>query len=165
MAIAAKKLSQVVTHMVIGFGIAYALTGSIMFGGLAVLLEPVINVLLLPLHEKTWAVIGRRAATDRQRYLAIGAERISQTGLHMGVAFGVMYWASGSAAFGGLAAVLEPVCNVILMPLHDRAWERARQAIQRQAIQRKFDGLAATSGVVKAAARTSVRFRPLALAR
>jgi uncharacterized membrane protein len=28
-------------------------------------------------------------------------------------------------AFGGMAALLEPVCNVILMPLHDRLWDNA----------------------------------------
>lgn len=127
MAIAAKKLSQVAAHMLIGFVIAYALTGSIVLGGLAVLLEPVINVLLLPIHQKAWSSIRRQAGTDKGRYLAIAAEKISQTGLHMGVAFGVMYWATGSVAFGGLAAVLEPVCNVILMPLHDRAWNKAWQ--------------------------------------
>jgi uncharacterized membrane protein len=160
MAIAARKLSQVLTHMVIGFVIAYALTGSVMFGGLAVLLEPLINVMLLPVHEKAWNTIRRQAGTDKRRYFAIAAEKISQTGLHMGVAFGVMYLVSGSAAFGGLAAVLEPVCNVFLMPLHDRAWNRARQVIHRQ-----YDRLAAVFGATKLAARTSVRFRPLALAR
>lgn len=48
----------------------------------------------------------------------------SQIGLHMGVAFAVMYVATGSLAFGGVAAVVEPICNVILLPLHDRLWKR-----------------------------------------
>jgi uncharacterized membrane protein len=26
-------------------------------------------------------------------------------------------------AFGGLAAILEPVCNVLLMPFHDKLWD------------------------------------------
>ncbi|MGV3653495.1 MAG: DUF2061 domain-containing protein [Noviherbaspirillum sp.] len=48
----------------------------------------------------------------------------SQIGLHMGVAFAVMYVATGSLAFGGIAAVVEPICNVMLLPLHDRLWKR-----------------------------------------
>jgi len=29
-----------------------------------------------------------------------------------------------SLAFGGLAAILEPVCNVLLLPIHDRFWDK-----------------------------------------
>lgn len=123
MVVAAKKTSQVITHMTIAFLIAYAMTGSVVFGGLAVIIEPVINVLLLPLHEKAWAAVRARAATERDRYMKIAAEKLSQTVMHMGVAFAVMYWATGSLAFGGMAAVLEPVCNVLLLPIHDRFWD------------------------------------------
>lgn len=38
-----------------------------------------------------------------------------------------MYWATGSLALGGLAAVLEPILNVIVLPYHDRAWERLEE--------------------------------------
>ena len=41
---AAKRISQVATHMGIAYALAYALTGSAVFSGLAVLVEPVINV-------------------------------------------------------------------------------------------------------------------------
>ena len=122
MVIAAKKTSQVIAHMAIAFAIAYAVTGSVVFGGLAIVIEPVINVLLLPLHEKAWAAFRARAVNERERYLRIAAEKLSQTGMHMGVAFVVMYFATGSLAFGGMAAVLEPICNVLLLPLHDRFW-------------------------------------------
>lgn len=122
MVIAAKKTSQVITHMAIAFAIAYAVTGSIVFGGLAIVIEPIINVLLLPLHENAWAAIRARALNERERYLRLAAEKLSQTLLHMGVAFAVMYVATGSLAFGGMAAVLEPVCNVLLLPVHDRFW-------------------------------------------
>ena len=122
MVIAAKKTSQVIAHMAIAFAIAYAVTGSVVFGGLAIVIEPVINVLLLPLHEKAWAAIRARALDERERYLRIAAEKLSQTALHMGVAFTVMYIATGSLAFGGMAALLEPVCNVLLLPVHDRFW-------------------------------------------
>lgn len=122
MVIAAKKTSQVIAHMAIAFAIAYAVTGSVVFGGLAIVIEPVINVLLLPLHERAWAAIRARALNEREPYLRIAAEKLSQTVLHMGVAFTVMYFATGSLAFGGMAAVLEPVCNVLLLPVHDRFW-------------------------------------------
>lgn len=124
MVVAAKKTSQVITHMAIAFAIAYAVTGSVVFGGLAIVIEPVINVLLLPLHEKAWAAVRARALNERERYLRIAAEKLSQTVLHMGVAFAVMYFATGSLAFGGMAAVLEPVCNVLLLPVHDRFWNK-----------------------------------------
>ena len=124
MVVAAKKTSQVVTHMAIAFAIAYAITGSVMFSGLAIIIEPVINVLLLPFHEKAWAKIRARSRSDRERYARIAAEKLSQTVLHMAVAFAVIYWATGSLAFGGIAAILEPVCNVLLLPIHDWFWER-----------------------------------------
>jgi uncharacterized membrane protein len=119
----ARKGSQVITHLAIGFAIAYAVTGSIALGGLAVLIEPVLNVLLAPFHERAWH---RKLSgvTGRRRYLMLSCEKISLTAMHVVVAFTVLYGATGSAAFGGLAAVLEPVCNVVLMPLHDRLWDK-----------------------------------------
>lgn len=128
MIIAAKRLSQVATHMAIAYAIAYAMTGSAVFSGLAVLVEPVINVLLLPYHEAAWARWRGRARDARARYLAIAAEKVSQTGLHAGVAFGVMFVATGSLAMGGIAALLEPVCNVLVLPLHDRLWANLERA-------------------------------------
>lgn len=118
----ARKGSQIITHLAIGFAIAYAVTGSVMLGGLAVLIEPVLNVLLVPFHEQAWH---RRvhAATGQRRVMMVALEKMSLTALHMGVAFLVMFFATGSMAFGGLAAILEPVCNVLLMPLHDRLWD------------------------------------------
>ena len=124
MVIAAKKTSQVITHMAIAFTIAYAMTGSVVFSGLAIIIEPVINVLLLPYHEKAWAAMRARAKSARERYMRIAAEKVSQTLMHMGVAFAVIYWATGSLAFGGLAAILEPICNVLLLPIHDRFWDK-----------------------------------------
>lgn len=128
---AAKRISQVATHMGIAYALAYAVTGSAIFSGLAVLIEPIINVLLLPLHDAAWANQRGRARDARARYMTLAAQKLSQTGLHAGVAFGVMYTATGSAAMGGIAALLEPVCNVAVLPLHDRLWdslERAGQA-------------------------------------
>lgn len=134
MIIAARSLSQVLTHMAIAFAVMYTLTGSLAFGGLAAVLEPVVNVMLLPLHQMAWAWGRARQGRSSQRVtVLIAAEKISQVGLHMAVAFAVIYWATGSLAFGGLAAVLEPVCNVIVLPFHDRAWHRLGHRLRRQA--------------------------------
>lgn len=127
MVTAAKTVSQVVTHMSIAFAVTWAMTGSAALGSVAALLEPLVNVALLPLHERSWHRL--RASIVRLRNNAMFArlaEKLSQTALHTGVAFGVMYAASGSLALGGMAALLEPVINVLVLPYHDRAWERMR---------------------------------------
>jgi len=118
----ARKTSQILTHLAIGFAITYVVTGSVMLGGLAVLIEPVLNVLLVPFHERAWTSTVQRAAA-RQRLMAATLEKISLTAMHMVVAFTVMFFATDSMAFGGLAAILEPVCNVLLMPFHDKLWD------------------------------------------
>lgn len=65
------------------------------------------------------------------------AQKTSQVLLHMTVAFGVTYGFTGSLAVGGLAAVVEPICNVLLLPLHDRVWRklRTRTRMRRQPLQ------------------------------
>lgn len=136
MVTAAKTLSQVVTHMSIAFGVTWAMTGSAALGGVAALLEPMVNVALLPLHERLWKRLRGNIATLQGNPLAARfAERLSQTALHTGVAFGVMYAASGSLALGGMAALLEPVINVLVLPYHDRAWERLRARKTRSSSQ------------------------------
>lgn len=131
MIIAAKKLSQVATHMAIAFSLMYMLTGSVAFGGLAAILEPVINVALLPLHEGFWHRLRQRSIRHATALLA--AEKLSQTAFHMAVAIAVMYWATGSLALGGIMAVLEPVLNVIALPYHDGLWGRLERRIAANA--------------------------------
>ena len=63
--------------------------------------------------------------------MVTAAKTTSQILVHMGVAFATMYMVTGSVAFGGLAAVLEPVCNVIVMPMHERLWVRIRERLER----------------------------------
>lgn len=58
--------------------------------------------------------------------MMIAAQKTSQVLLHMSVAFSVTYIFTGSWVTGGFAALVEPVVNVILMPFHDRVWERIR---------------------------------------
>lgn len=67
MVIAAKSMSQVLLHMAVAFGVMYAVTGSLAFGGLAAIIEPVVNVVLLPLHDKLWLRIRRRLAVRRKQ--------------------------------------------------------------------------------------------------
>jgi uncharacterized membrane protein len=62
MVTAAKSMSQVLLHMAVAFGVMYAVTGSLAFGGLAAIIEPVVNVVLLPLHDRLWLRIRRRLA-------------------------------------------------------------------------------------------------------
>lgn len=59
-------------------------------------------------------------------------EKTSQALLHMGVAFAISYGFTGSLAFGGLMAVLEPICNVLLLPLHDKMWRRIKYRYRTQ---------------------------------
>jgi len=63
------------------------------------------------------------------------ARTISQVAMHMAVSFGVLYVLTGSFVAGGAAAVLEPLCNVILMPFHDRFWERVKQKAEARGRQ------------------------------
>ena len=64
--------------------------------------------------------------------MLIFAQKTSQVLLHMAVAFGVTYGFTGSLAVGGLAAVVEPICNVLILPLHDRFWNRVRGRLNRR---------------------------------
>lgn len=61
--------------------------------------------------------------------MVTAAKTVSQVAMHMSVAFAVMYVATGSLALGGVAAVVEPICNVMLLPLHDKMWERIRARV------------------------------------
>lgn len=61
--------------------------------------------------------------------MVTAAKTTSQITMHMGVAFGIMYVFTGSLALGGVAAVLEPIVNVTLLPLHDKLWERIRAKV------------------------------------
>ncbi|KRB94188.1 DUF2061 domain-containing protein [Noviherbaspirillum sp. Root189] len=61
--------------------------------------------------------------------MVTAARTVSQIVVHMAVAFVTLYVVTGSIAFGGLAAILEPICNVIVLPLHDKLWERIRKRV------------------------------------
>lgn len=126
MVAAARTSSQLLTHMSIAFIISYAVSGSLSFGGLVALLEPMCNVALLPLHQRLWRYAG--AGADRQRQYRIRTlEKLSQLGLHMGVALLLMTWMSGSLVLGGMVVAAEAAANVLLLPVHDRLWKNIGQ--------------------------------------
>jgi uncharacterized membrane protein len=63
------------------------------------------------------------------------AKTTSAIFVHMAIAFITMYVVTGSFAFGGLAAILEPICNVVVMPLHEKLWERMRDHLSSKAME------------------------------
>lgn len=60
-------------------------------------------------------------------------ETTSAVALHMGVAFGVTYFMTGSLVAGGLTALIESLCNVVAHRYHARFWQRLRGLFQRRA--------------------------------
>lgn len=72
--------------------------------------------------------------------MVLAAKTTSQILLHMAVAFTVMWAVTGSTTFGGIAALVEPICNVALIPLHDRLWRRLRRRLESR--RRAMSGLA-----------------------
>ncbi len=51
----AKTLSFVAIHFAVAFAVVFALTGSVILGGMVALIEPACNVAAYYLHEKAWA--------------------------------------------------------------------------------------------------------------
>lgn len=49
-----KTMTFAVMHFSIAFGVAYALTGSVMIGGALAIIEPAINTVAFYFHEKLW---------------------------------------------------------------------------------------------------------------
>lgn len=63
------------------------------------------------------------------------ARTASQIAVHMSVAFAIMYAFTGSLAFGGLAALLEPICVVGILPWHDKLWDRIDARLARRRVE------------------------------
>lgn len=72
--------------------------------------------------------------------MVIAAKTVSQIAVHMAVAFVTMYVITGSIAFGGLAALLEPICNVIVMPFHEKLWARIRERVEARERRKQIQG-------------------------
>lgn len=53
----AKTITYLCIHLVVGFSVAYAITGSIAIAGGIALIEPCINAGAFYFHEKAWKFI------------------------------------------------------------------------------------------------------------
>lgn len=59
----AKTLSYLAIHLLVGFSVAYALTGSLAIAGGIALIEPCLNAVAFFFHEKAWRRWDRRPPT------------------------------------------------------------------------------------------------------
>lgn len=70
-----KTASFAVVHFSVAFGVAFALTGSMVIGGLVALVEPLVNTVAYHFHEKIWEHIrarrAARSATPRGPMMAV----------------------------------------------------------------------------------------------
>ena len=60
----AKTLSYLAIHLLVGFSVAYALTGSVAIAGGIALIEPCLNAIAFFFHEKAWRRFDRAPPTD-----------------------------------------------------------------------------------------------------
>jgi uncharacterized membrane protein len=63
-----KTLTFACLHFGVGFGVTYALTGSLSIATGVAMIEPAVNTVVFYLHEKAWAAAGARstAATNNR---------------------------------------------------------------------------------------------------
>ena len=59
-------------HFTVAFGVVFALTGSLVIGGLAALIEPLVNTVAYHYHEKAWEWFRGRARTQDSAYALQG---------------------------------------------------------------------------------------------
>lgn len=57
-----KTASFLSLHLLVGFGVAYAFTGSIALAGGIALVEPCVNAVVFFFHERAWQREGRSLA-------------------------------------------------------------------------------------------------------
>ena len=50
----AKTLSFLALHLLVGFGVAFAFTGSLAIAGGIALVEPLVNAVVFFFHERAW---------------------------------------------------------------------------------------------------------------
>jgi len=49
-----KTLSFLVLHLIVGFSVAYVMTGSLVIAGGIALIEPIVNAAVFFFHERAW---------------------------------------------------------------------------------------------------------------
>lgn len=60
-----KTLTYLILHLIIGFSVAYALTGSLVVAGGIAVIEPICNAVAFFFHEKAWKRADERACHHR----------------------------------------------------------------------------------------------------
>ena len=60
----AKTVTFAATHFTVAFGVAYALTGDVVIGGVLAMVEPAVNTVAYHFHEKIWSRIQQRRAKE-----------------------------------------------------------------------------------------------------
>ena len=58
-----KTLTFAIMHFAVAFGVTYALTGSVVLGGLVALVEPAVNTVAFYFHEKAWQFFEKKPQT------------------------------------------------------------------------------------------------------
>ena len=58
----AKTISFAVLHFAVGFGVTYALTGSVVIATGVALIEPAVNTVVFFFHERAWRRMDRHDA-------------------------------------------------------------------------------------------------------
>lgn len=61
-----KTASFAALHFSVGFGVTYALTGSLAIATGVALIEPALNTVVFFFHERAWRNFGRRSDRRRQ---------------------------------------------------------------------------------------------------
>lgn len=118
-----KTLTFGVMHISIAFLVVYAITGSMLAGGLMAFIEPSVNTTLFFLHEKLSERKKMKLAQLNKVLKENHFIKSIQFGLiHIGVAFVIGYLLTGSLAFGGLIALIEPSVNTFFLYFHEKIW-------------------------------------------
>lgn len=56
-------------HFAVGFGVSYALTGSVAVATGIALIEPAVNTVVFYLHEQAWKKVGRGEPSGSHRHM------------------------------------------------------------------------------------------------
>lgn len=77
-----KTLSFASLHFAVGFGVTYALTGSVSIATGVALIEPAVNTVVFFFHERAWAKVPARVAVHGGHGYRHGCDSSAQLGHH-----------------------------------------------------------------------------------
>ncbi len=64
-----KTATFAVLHFAVGFGVSYALTGSVAIATGIALIEPAVNTVVFYLHEQGWKKVGQGEPVAARRHM------------------------------------------------------------------------------------------------